>query len=410
MAQQINRLSSTKVSKTKEPGYHHDGAGLYLQVSPALTKSWIFRYTRAGKTREMGLGPLATFTLEEARERARKQRQLLADGLDPIDVRDAQRDSQRAEDAKTLTFAECCEKYISAKKAGWENPKHVEQWRRTLDEYAGPVIGKLPVQAVDTGLVMKILEPIWTETPETASRLRGRIERVLDWAKVRGYRTGENPARWRGHLESLLPKKGDVHKVEHLQAMPYKKISAFMADLKEQPGEAARAVELVVLAAARSGEVRGAKPAEFNLDEALWIVPAERMKARKEHRVPLPPRAVEIVRAQLKAHPDAEFVFPGIKGQALSDMSLTAVLRRMKVEGATVHGFRSSFRDWGAEQTSYPREMLEIALAHKVGNEVERAYLRSDMMEKRRRLMNDWARYCATPKGSEKVTPIRKSV
>lgn len=300
-------------------------------------------------------------------------------------------------------------KYIAAKiDTPGRNPKHVEQWRRTLDQYAGPVIGKLPVQAVDTPLVLKVLEPIWKAKAETASRLRGRIEKVLGWAKTREYRAGENPARWRDHLESLLPKKGDVHTVEHLAALPYAEIAKFMRDLKEQSGVAARAVELVVLAAARSGEVRGAKPAEFNLDEALWIVPAERMKARKEHRVPLPPRAVEIVRAQLKAHPDAEFVFPGLKGRALSDMSLTAVLRRMKVEGATVHGFRSSFRDWGAEQTSYPREMLEIALAHKVGNEVERAYLRSDMMEKRRKLMRDWQRYIDTPRAGGKVLPMRR--
>lgn len=410
MARTVDRLTPLKVTKTKAPGYYHDGAGLYLQVSPALTKSWIFRYTRHGKTREMGLGPIGTFGLEEARERARKQRQLLKDGLDPIEVRGAQRATQRAEDARTLTFAECAEKYIAAKvDTPGRNPKHVGQWRRTLEDYAGPIIGKLPVQGVDDALVFKVLEPIWKKIPETASRLRGRIEQVLDWATAMKLRSGENPARWRGHLKSLLPKKSAVHRVVHLKALPHARVAEFVADLRKQPGVGARALELTILTAARSGEVRGARPNEFDLDAGIWTIPAERMKAKRQHRVPLSARAVQLIREQLKAEPDAEFVFPGIKaGQAMSDMTLLAVLKRMKRKNVTVHGFRSTFRDWGAEQTSYPREMLEMALAHALPSEVEAAYLRSDMMDKRRRLMTDWARYCDTPQRGENVTPIRK--
>jgi hypothetical protein len=282
MAHQVERLSAKAVEKKSKPGYYCDGADLYLQVSPSLSKSWIFRYTRFAKTREMGLGSLRDFSLAEARERARKFRKVLSDGKDPIEVRDAQIAQERAQSANTLTFAECAERFIKAQKHGWKNEKHIAQWRRTLADYAGPIIGELPVSTVETAHVMRIVEPLWTEKTETASRLRGRIEKILDWAKVHNYRSGENPARWRGHLSNLLPKRSSVQRVRHLEALPYAEIGNFVRHLREQPGTAARALEFAILTAARSGEVRGAKPSEFDLDEALWTIPGERMKAGRE--------------------------------------------------------------------------------------------------------------------------------
>jgi integrase len=360
----------------------------------------------------MGLGAYSDVPLANAREKRKAARTLLSQGIDPIDHRDLLRAQEALQKAKTLSFEQCAVKLIDGQKAGWKNAKHIAQWRNTLADYAGPVIGKMPVQEVDTPHILRVLEPIWTTKPETAYRLRGRIEHVLDWARVHKYRTGENPARWRGHLDMLLPKKSKVHAVQHHPALPYDKINEFMTALKPQPGIAARGVEFTILTAARSGEVRGAKPAEFNLEEALWTVPAERMKGKKEHRVPLSPRAVEIIRERIRCSPDTEFLFPNSRnGKPLSDMALTAVLRRMKVTGAVVHGFRSTFRDWAAEQTNYPREMCEFALAHKLPDKVEAAYLRSDMMEKRRKLMRDWARYIETPRIGAKVLalPKRKS-
>jgi integrase len=400
---------TTKQVENARPGYHPDGGNLYLQVTESDAKSWVFVYTLKGRTREMGLGSERIFSLAEARKRARAARQLLADGVDPIDHRDALRAQERLQKANSLSFEKCWEKYIAAHRAGWRNPKHVGQWENTLETYAGPVIGKLPVQDVDTALVLRVLEPIWATKPETAGRLRGRIEQVLDWARVHKYRAGENPARWRGHLDKLLPKKSKVHSVKHLPALPYAKINEFITALREQPGIAARAVELAILTAARSGEVRGAKPSEFDLEAGIWTVPGERMKAGKEHRVPLTSRAVGIVRERLKADPEAVYLFPNSRnGKPLSDMALTAVLRRMKRTGITVHGFRSSFRDWAAERTTYPREMCEFALAHTLSSEVEAAYLRSDMLEKRRQLMGDWAKFCDTPKPSGKVLALKR--
>lgn len=407
MAREIERLTDAKVRKTKTPGYLHDGAGLYLQITDAGSKSWIFRYTLAGKTREMGLGSFDVFTLAEARERARTQRKLLADGIDPIEIKRAQKQQAVLERASAITFAQAAEKYIASHRKGWKNGKHVAQWRNTLDTYANPVVGRLPVQAVTTELVMRILEPIWSEKPETASRLRGRIEKILGWAATSGYRTGDNPARWRGHLENLLAKKSSVQKVKHMPALPYQQVNEFMQQLREQPGNAARALEFAILCASRTGEVRGGKPEEFDLDAGVWTIPAERMKAKQEHRVPLSPRAIELVKAQS----GTEYVFHSERtpDQPFSDMALLAVLKRMGRDNVTVHGFRSTFRTWAAELTSYPFEMCEVALAHKVGTEVSQAYMRSDMMEKRRRLMRDWQRFCDTPTKGAKVTPIRKS-
>lgn len=410
MARKVDRLSARFVEKHAKPGYYLDGAGLYLQISSSGSKSWIFLYTRFGKQREMGMGSLSALSLAEAREDAGKWRKVLAQGKDPIEVRDADKAQERARSANSVSFDDCAEKYITAHRSGWRNEKHVEQWRRTLKDYASPVIGSLPVSAVETAHVLRILEPIWTTKSETASRVRGRIEHVLDWAKVRGYRAGENPARWRGHLDKLLPKKSAVKRVEHLPALPYAKLGDFMRDLRKQPGVAARALELAILCASRSGEVRFAKPAEFDLEERVWTVPAERMKAKKQHRAPLSDRAVAIVKEAMKANPGSEYVFPGAKeGVALSDMSLLAVLRRMNRDSITVHGFRSTFKDWASETTSYANELSEMALAHAIGSDVEAAYRRGDLFDKRRRMMAEWSRFCDRPSVSAQVTPIRKT-
>lgn len=407
MAREVDRLSAKTVEKAKQPGYYHDGAGLYLQVGDAGSKSWIYRYTLAGKTREMGLGSHGAFTLAEARERARTQRKLLADGVDPIAARDAQKTQELLRKANTLTFAQCAEKYIAAHRAGWRNPKHVAQWTNTLRDYAEPVIGKLPVHEVDTARVMRVIEPIWTKKAETAQRVRGRIERILDWARVQKYREGENPARWRGHLDKLLPNPSRVHVVKNLAALPYNRIGAFVRELREQPGTAAKALEFAILTAARTGEVRGAKWPEFDLEAGVWTVPPERMKAKKLHRVPLSPRALEIVKAQSR---DGDYVFHSERtpDKPFSDMAMLKVLERMERDEVTVHGFRSTFRDWTAEQTSYPRDVCEMALAHAIESDVEAAYRRGDLLEKRRALMKDWARFCATPSTKGNVVSIKR--
>lgn len=393
MKRHLERLSAKAVANQRKPGYYCDGGGLNLQVSHSRTKSWIFRYTLAGKPREMGLGPEHDRSLAEAREAARECRRLLLAKIDPIEARDA-KDAQAAlAKARSISFGQCAESYIASHRAGWRSPKHADQWTNTLKTYAEPVIGALPIQDVDTTLVLKVLEPMWAKKPETASRLRGRIESVLDWATARGYRSGDNPARWRGHLDKLLPSLKKKLRVQHHPALPYGEIGAFMETLRAQEGTAARALEFLILTAARTGEVIGAKPGEFDPKKALWTVPAERMKAHKEHRVPLSPRAVTIVREMLEHK--GEYVFPGGKEkQPLSNMAMLALLERMERDDLTVHGFRSSFRDWTAEQTNYPREVCEMALAHAVGDKVEAAYRRGDLFEKRRRLMLEWAKYC----------------
>jgi integrase len=312
-----------------------------------------------------------------------------------VEARKAKRAEERLTAATATTFEQCAERYIAAHRSGWRNPKHAAQWPSTLKTYAYPVFGSLPVQAVDTGLVMKVLEPIWHAKPETASRVRGRIEAVLDWATVRGYRKGENPARWRGHLDKLLPARGKVRKVEHHAALPYAEMGDFMAALREQEGIAARALEFLILTAARTSEVIGARWQEFDLEGKLWIVSADRIKGGKEHRVPLSGAALTIIEA-MKETRESEFVFPGGKaGKPLSNMAMLKALERMERTELTAHGFRSSFRDWSAERTNYPREVAEMALAHTVGDKVEAAYRRGDLFRKRRQLMAAWARYCA---------------
>lgn len=391
MVRLIGKLTALGVSKLKKPGYYGDGGGLWLQVSASGSKSWIFRYTRNHRSREMGLGPLHTVSLAMAREQARECRQQLLGGIDPLEAKRAIRLAAQSEEARTTSFDECSTAYIKAHASGWKNEKHANQWTSTLQTYASPVIGNLPVAVVDTGHMLKVLEPIWGTKTETASRLRGRIEKVLDWATVSGYRAGENPARWKGHLENLLPRPSKVTKVTHLAALPWVDIPEFLKGLREQEGVAARALEFAILTAARSGEVRGASWSEIDLAKRLWVIPAARMKMGKEHRVPLSPAAVSL----LKALPDQDgILFFGSAGRPLSDMTLSAVLRRMQRRDITVHGFRSTFRDWCAESTNYPREVCEQALAHQLPDKVEAAYRRSDLIEKRSQLMDEWAAFC----------------
>lgn len=398
MARTVEKLSALAVSRAKEPGYYGDGAGLYLQVSKSLTKSWIFRFTRGGKQREMGLGALHTITLAQAREKAKDCRSKLLDGIDPLEARNAAKLGDALDRAKAMTFDHCAAAYIAAHRGSWKSAKHALQWEATLATYARPVIGDLPVAAVDTALVVKVLQPIWSEKTETATRLRGRIESILDWATVSKFRVGENPARWRGHLDNLLADPGKMNRVVHHAALPWQEIGTFMSDLKKREGIAARAVELAILTAARSGEVRGAVWSEFDLEDAMWVIPAERMKAGREHRVPLSTAALSVLRAAPRID---EIVFPGARaGTPLSDMSLTAVLRRMGRKEITVHGFRSTFRDWCAESAgnAFPREVCEHALAHSLPDKVEAAYRRGDLIEKRKVLMQVWSDYCDTAK------------
>lgn len=382
---------------------------MVLQISKWGTKSWAFRYRRivAGRLRDrhLGLGAVDTLSLADARERARECRRLLLDGRDPIEERRAERRRQQFETARGVTFKSCAEQYIAAKSAEWRNAKHRDQWNSTLAAYAYPELGEIDVAAINMALVLKCLEPIWNRKPETAKRVRGRIESVLDWAAVRGFRAGDNPARWRGHLDKLLPAPGRVRAVKHHAAMPYSELAQFMSELRDRQDVAAQALELTVLTALRTGEVIGARPSEIDLAAKVWTVPGERMKGRREHRVPLSTRALDI----LGALPEGEFLFPGRGGRPLSNMAMLKTLERMGRD-VTVHGFRSTFRDWAAETTGFPNHVVEMALAHVIGDKVEAAYRRGDLFEKRRRLMDEWALYCARPGlGGGAVVPMRRS-
>ncbi|SRR6476469_5774438 len=413
MARTIGRLTALKVEKAKRPGMYADGGGLYLRVTEDGTKNWVYRFMLSGRPRWMGMGPLHTIGLADARNRAAACRRQRHDGIDPIEARRAGRQQARLASAKAITFKECASKYIAANRAGWRNAKHAAQWEATLATYAEPIIGALPVQAIDMTLVLKVIEPIWTTKPETAGRLRGRIESILDWARVRGYCEGENPARWRGHLDKVLPARSKVRKVEHHAALPYAALSGFLIGLREQEGIAASALEFTILTAARTGETLGARWSEIDLLDKVWTVPAARMKAGRDHRVPLSARALAILgemRAlRLVSAADA-FVFPGGKpGRPLSNMAFLMLLRRMGRDDLTAHGFRSSFRDWAAERTNFPAEVAEMALAHAVSDKTIAAYNRSDLFERRKRLMAQWASFCMTPEqGQGNVAPIRK--
>jgi integrase len=374
-----------------------DGLGLYLRVGSSGAKSWVFRYRVDNRRRDMGLGPVHTVSLADAREKAAGCRRLRLDRVDPLQRREAERVTERLEAARRMTFRDCAEAYIEVHKAGWRNAKHGDQWRSTLATYAYPVVGELPAQTVDTALVMKILEPIWAMKTETASRVRGRIESVLDWATVRELRRGENPARWRGHLENLLPKRAKVQTVQHHPALPYAEMSPLMALIREQDGISARALEFLILTATRTSETIHASWSEIDMSNGIWIIPATRIKAGKEHRVPLSTAAVTVLIAMQNVR-HGSFVFPGGRpGNGLSNMALLKLLERIGRGDLTAHGFRSTFRDWAAERTNFPRDVAEMALAHTIGDKVEAAYRRGDLFEKRRKLMEAWASYCAAP-------------
>ena len=409
------KLKVLNVAREKRAGMYADGGGLYLQVSASGAKSWIFRYWVAerdavtgtlvrdpvtskikGRNREMGLGSFATVSLAEARDRALEFRKLREKEIDPIEAREAAKREAALERAKFLKFKEAAEAYMAAHRVAWKNDKHAAQWPSTLKSYAYPIIGELPLQLIDTTLVMKVIEPLWSEKPETASRLRGRIELVLDWATVRSYRQGENPARWRGHLDQLLPARAKVRRVKHHSALPYAELPAFLVKLREQEGVAARALEFTILTAGRTSETIGAKLSEIDRKNKLWTVPAERMKAGKDHRVPLSDRALEILEEVGAGGDDKDiFVFRGRgRDEPLSNMAMLKLLQRMGRGDLTVHGFRSTFRDWAAEKTKFPNEVVEMALAHAVGDKVEAAYRRGDLFEKRRLLMQAWTSYC----------------
>jgi integrase len=405
---------SAQFVRTAKPGRYCDGDGLYLLVKKSGARFWVFRYKVNGsKLREAGLGRAGegrnSVRLTEARDKASILFRQVKNGVDPLSAREIMEAEAKAaaQDAavKRVTFREAAQRFIDGHAPSWRNPKHAAQWGATIGTYANPLFGDLPVGDIETGHVLAAVEPIWLSKPETASRLRGRIERILDFAKTRGWRAGENPAAWKGHLALTLPARSKVRKVEHHAALPWREIGDFMLALKDQQGVGARALQFAILTAARSGEVRGARWSEVNRSSATWLLPPERMKGGREHRIPLSEPALDVLRemaeARLSSDSDA-LVFPGRDaGRPLSDMSLTAVLRRMGRGELTAHGFRSSFRDWAAETTAYPTELVEMALAHAVGNKVEAAYRRGDLFEKRRRLMDDWAAYCSTTSNAE---------
>jgi len=399
-------LSAQKVAKA-DPGRYGDGAGLYLLVRSPEAKFWLFRWTRKGRMREMGLGPAAgrdAVKLADARTKAAALHRLVRNGIDPLEQRAAEEAAQKAEKqaqaARQITFKAVSRFYLDSHEAAWRNAVHRQQWGSTLATYVDPVMGNLPVADVGTAHVLQVLEPIWQKKPETASRVRGRIESIIDYAKTREWRTGENPARWKGHLDKLLPARAKVRKVEHHAALPWKETGAFLVELAEQEGVGAMALRFAILTAARTGEVIGAKWSEIDWQDATWTIPAGRMKAGRLHRVPLSSQALDVLRevVKLNTSDDADlFVFPGLKpGRTLSNMALLMLLRRMKHDDLTVHGFRSSFRDWAAE-TGKPADLAEAALAHRVGDKTIQAYLRGDLFERRRKLMQQWGEFCSRP-------------
>jgi integrase len=400
-------LTALKVTRIRELGMHADGGGLFLQVTRG-GRSWVYRYMIAGKTREMGLGSATTITLAEARNRRDDARRLRNQGVDPIEQRRSERAKALLDAAKAMTFRQAASDYVETHEAAWRNAKHRAQWTSTLETYAFPVFGKVSVQCVNTALVLKALEPIWAIKPETASRVRGRVEVILDWAKVRGFREGENPARWRGHLAMILPPRSKVRKVVHHASLPFQEIGAFITDLRARESIAARALEFAILTAARTGEVLGARWSEIDIDARTWTVPEGRMKAGRQHRVSLSHAAIFVLNHMLQHRRDDDFLFPGLRrGKPLSNMALLAALRRMKRKDLTTHGFRATFKTWAAERTNFAREVVEAALAHATGDKVEAAYQRGDLFDKRQKLMDAWAQFCTKGPVSAEVVPMK---
>jgi integrase len=423
MPRRAKGVTTALVQRGTKPGRVGDGGGLYLLTRSRHAKFWLFRFKRGGRLRELGLGPAvgrAAVTLAQARTKARELHTAVREGHDPLAERKSQKAQADADALKVksagMTFSDVADMYLAAHEASWRNAKHRLQWRNTLDQYVMPVLGKLPVAQVTTAEVMRILESLWRTKTETASRVRGRIEAVLDYAKARNWREGENPARWRGHLDQLLPKRSKVQRIEHFPALPWREIGQFMERLRFTFSVSARCLEFLILTAVRSGEARGARWDEIDLDREIWTIPAKRMKGGREHRVPLSKPAIAILR-QMAQFSSQGLVFPGLRSaSALSDVSLTAALHAAGGSGSTVHGLRSTFRDWADECTIFPRELCELALAHRtfqgddgreVGGRTEEAYRRGDMLERRRKLMADWAAFCARPMVAGEVIPLR---
>ena len=427
MARLIEKLTPLWVSKVKKPGYYSDGGNLWLQVSSSGSKSWIFRFTINRKQREMGLGAVHTVSLSEARIKSRDLRSMLQEGVDPLANREETKQAEALARARTMTFDQCAKEYIETHRSGWKNTKHAGQWESTIATYASPIFGSFPVSEVDTSLVVKVLSPMWKDKTETAKRLRGRIERILAWATTSGFRQGENPARWRGHFENLLAEPSKIQIVKHHPSLPWKEIPNFMTALSEQKGIAARALELLIFTATRTSETLEMTWDELNLEDGVWVIPAERMKEEVEHEIPLSRQAIDLLSETPRI---GKFVFTGANYNSyLSDMSLTAVLKRMHYKSIkdggkgwidpkrenrriTSHGFRSSFRMWGAESVShsFTREVIEFALSHQLPNKVESAYQRGTVFEKRIPLMQAWSDYCADNQENAKVTQIRKVI
>jgi integrase len=421
MGKKAKELQPLAVSRIKKVGMNFVGgvAGLALHVSATGAKSWILRVMVGGKRRDIGLGAYSsTNGVAQARTKALEARDKIKSGIDPVQESRAAKNHLAASRAGALTFEQCAIKYINVKSPEWKNAKHIQQWSNTLATYAYPVIGKLLVRDVEQPHIMQILQPIWTTKTETAVRLRGRLESILHWATVSKYRIGENPARWKGHLDVLLPKPKKVANVENFPALPWLEIGAFMVELRKVQGVSARAVELGIYCASRSGELRGASWAEIDFNTCVWTIPAARMKMKKEHKVPLSNEVIALLKA-MPRFVGTNLIFPNNKNTELSDMALTAVLRRMDgIDGKgwkddktgrtiTQHGFRSTFKDWARERTSYPSEVVEAALAHAIGDKVEAAYARGNLFEKRIGLMRDWAKFCGTVATTAIVTPIK---
>jgi integrase len=390
----IHKLASLEVARLPD-GRHSDGGGLYLQVRGAA-RSWIFKYQLHGRLHFMGLGSANAISLKRARELAAEARTAKAEGIDPLQERREARTAAVVAGAKLMTFRQAADEFLRDNADAWRSPKNLILWRQTLGQYVYPHVGHLPVQDIDTPLVLRCIKPLWSDKTETASRIRARIERILDWAGAHGYRRGDNPARWKGCVAEALPRPNKLAKTEHHAALPYTEISAFVSDLRRRDSTSAHGLEFLILTAARTGEVIGAQWSEIDLVGKIWTVPARRMKGGKEHRVPLSDRAIEILRF-MQSRCQSDYIFPGQRNAGLSNMSLLAMLKVMQRADLTVHGFRSTFRDWSAEQTNFPREVCEMALAHAIESKVEAAYRRGDLFEKRRRLMQAWSEYCARP-------------
>jgi integrase len=409
VARHLHRLTATTVANLKTKGMHPDGGGLYLRVTVNGTKSWIFRYTSGRNTRDMGLGAFPTVTLAKARELAMECRRHRQDGRDPIQARLRERVAVKLEGLQATTFKACAEQFISSHEIGWRNAKHRQEWRRTLSTYVYPSFGDVTVGEVTTEHILSALQLIWSTKTETASRLRGRIEAVLAFAKARGMRTGENPAQWRGHLAQILPARARVKEVRHHLAIPYRELPDFIHRLRQSRSIiAARALEFLILTAARSGETQGARWDEVDFEQRMWTVPGERMKAAREHRVPLSDRAIAILK-ELAEIRQNDFVFPGMRqGRPIGIVAMPRQLRDIR-DDITIHGFRSAFKDWSAECTNAPNFVSEAALAHVIADKVEAAYRRTDLFEKRRKLMDAWAAHCARASALADGVPLRRT-